>query len=451
MNKIFLLIGLLVFSLNCTAENKSKVVKTAREKTSSVRNSVLGIRPTIVTTKSGYKFWYLKTTGAPQATVHILFRNVGSAHQPFENSGLPALYANSIWCGAGEFKTRTELLAKESELMMGVHANSNSDNLWFNFTTVTVDKNDMKESFKIFLDILFRPRFNENEVKTERDDLSALISNSNYAKILPLIFPDHPYSWGKEGSIESLQKISIQDLKNFGQHFLTKDNASIYIGGDISSEEASAMCEQIFTRLPEGKIADNLKNVEPHLEGSISKYYTNDVQSTINFIIKGVPTSSVKEQITAKILFRILGGAACFKSRIMSVLRSQKGLIYSGWVQSIDYSHTNLARGYLFVDNDKVDDAVKTMREILSDLCEHGVTKEELDFFKSNLKGSVAVKLRTSKNLHRFFTSAMEENKPVSVLDDFIGTIDKITLKDVNDMAKRLLKDVRFVIIGGKK
>lgn len=63
----------------------------------------------------------------------------------------------------------------------------------------------------------------------------------------------------------------------------------------------------------------------------------------------------------------------------------------------------------------------------------------------------MAVMLRTSESLHRFFISEMAKGKPVSVLDDFIKMIDEITLEDVNNMAKRLLKDVRFVVNGGQK
>lgn len=468
MNKIFLSMGLLAFSLNCTAGDKNKeATKINKENTGKKavsgekskaendkktgKSGVFGICPTVLTTKSRHKFWYLQTTSAPKIKVHVLFRNVGSAHQTFEKSGLPALYARSVWCGAGEFKTRADLLAKESELSMGVRARFDADNLYFFFNAVTVDRNDAKEAFKVFLTVLSKPKFKENEVETERDDLTGELSTSTYARILSLVFPDHPYGRGGGGSIESLRKISVQDLKNFRKRCLTKGNAMVYIGGDLSPEEASEMCEQIYANLSNEKIVDEVEDVEPNLDGSISRYYTNGTQTTVNFIVKSVSPSSDKERVTAALLFRILGSSYCFKSRIMSVLRSQKGLIYSGGLKAINYRHAHLARGCLFIDNDKVDETIKATKEILSDLCEHGVTQEELNFFKTNFKGNIAVMLRTSESLHRFFISEMAKGKPVSVLDDFIKMIDEITLEDVNNMAKRLLKDVRFVVNGGQK
>lgn len=452
MNKILLLTGILLFSISCVAVTKNEVVKKdAKTEIKASKKEKHGIRPTILTTKSGYKFWYLQTNNTPKIKIYVLFRNAGSAHQTLEKSSLPALYANSIWCGAGSFNTRAELLARFSELSMSISSKADADNVHITFDVITVDKNDVEEAFKLFLTVISKPKFNENEVKTERDDLSEWLTTSTYSKILSLIFPNHPYSWGKDGTTESLQKISINDLKDFGKHYLTRSNASIYIGGDISPKEASGMCEQILANLPEGKVIDELTDVEPVLDGSISKYYTNGSQTIVNFILKGISTEELKERVTARLLFRILGGGDCFKSRIISILRSQKGLIYSGGVNCINYDHAHLARGCLFIDNNKVDETIKAVKEILTDLYEHGVTQDELDFFKANFKGRMAVALRTSQKLHRFFSATMAEKKSVSELDDLLKIIDEITLGDVNNMAKRLLKDVRFVVNGGEK
>jgi zinc protease len=62
----------------------------------------------------------------------------------------------------------------------------------------------------------------------------------------------HPYSWLTIGYIEDLNRVDVQDLKNFFLRWYGPNNATITIGGDIKSEEVLKMVEKYFGSIPRG-------------------------------------------------------------------------------------------------------------------------------------------------------------------------------------------------------
>jgi zinc protease len=67
------------------------------------------------------------------------------------------------------------------------------------------------------------------------------------------IYPyGHPYSWLTIGYIEDLNRVDVQDLKNFFLRWYGPNNATITIGGDIKSTEVLKMVEKYFGSIPRG-------------------------------------------------------------------------------------------------------------------------------------------------------------------------------------------------------
>ncbi len=62
----------------------------------------------------------------------------------------------------------------------------------------------------------------------------------------------HPYSWLTIGYIEDLNRVDVQDLKNFFLRWYGPNNATITIGGDIKSAEVLKMIEKYFGSIPRG-------------------------------------------------------------------------------------------------------------------------------------------------------------------------------------------------------
>lgn len=67
------------------------------------------------------------------------------------------------------------------------------------------------------------------------------------------LFPyGHPYSWLTIGYIEDLNRVNVNDLKNFFLRWYGPNNAVLTIGGDVTPKQVVTMVEKYFGGIPRG-------------------------------------------------------------------------------------------------------------------------------------------------------------------------------------------------------
>lgn len=72
----------------------------------------------------------------------------------------------------------------------------------------------------------------------------------------------HPYSWPIIGYVDDLNRVGVQDLKNFFQRWYGPNNAIIVISGDVNTMETVALIEKYFGPIPRGQEVKPLR-VDP--------------------------------------------------------------------------------------------------------------------------------------------------------------------------------------------
>ena len=75
------------------------------------------------------------------------------------------------------------------------------------------------------------------------------------AKILSKnLYPyGHPYSWLTIGYVEDLNRVNVNDLKNFFLRWYGPNNATLTVGGDVKSAEVVKLVEKYFGSIPRGQ------------------------------------------------------------------------------------------------------------------------------------------------------------------------------------------------------
>ena len=63
------------------------------------------------------------------------------------------------------------------------------------------------------------------------------------------VYGDHPYALPISGEVESVEKISVQDLKNFYQAHYTAHGAVVAIMGDATRAQAEAIAQKLTAQL----------------------------------------------------------------------------------------------------------------------------------------------------------------------------------------------------------
>ena len=62
----------------------------------------------------------------------------------------------------------------------------------------------------------------------------------------------HPYSWLTIGYVEDLNRVNVNDLKNFFLRWYGPNNATLTVGGDVKPAEVIKLAEKYFGSIPRG-------------------------------------------------------------------------------------------------------------------------------------------------------------------------------------------------------
>ncbi len=137
------------------------------------------------------------------------------------------------------------------------------------------------------------------------------------------------------------------------------------------------------------------------------------------------------------VLNAALGGG--MSSRLFQEVREKRGLAYSVFSYHTHYADTGLFGVYAGCVPRKIDQVLAICREELDKLIVAGLTEEELERGKGQLRGSLVLGLEdTGSRMSRIGKAELVYGELLSV-DDIIGRIDAVTLEDVAAVAAEVL------------
>jgi len=438
IKKFFCVVFLLVSGISAAKDVESKTTRV-KELVSSY----------------GIKFWYHQDDSAPLVNIAVAFRNSGAAYMEQTKKSVPKLYSNTVFCGSGKH-SKEEFQEKLQNISVELHCNADFDNVVF---FCKYPKIVSTEAMSLFLTALTSPKFEKKEVEKNKSYISYWLGNYQSSPVfwcknvmLPkILFANHPYGNGF-GNSEDALKLNRNDLEVFHKKYIVRSNIELCIFGDVSEVEAIKLADKILASLPQGKkSADNIADVEAVFKNLSRNYHYEGPQSYVIFALPNVAENS-EQKFSASVLYLILG-AHSFKSKIMERLRSELGLIYNGGVSKIEYNHSCFGGGVLQTSNKNINTAIDEIKLLLKQLREKGISQKELDFAKSNIRGSFLVGLRTAEDLCHFYMTKKLRGCSINVLEEFLQGINDVKLEQVNSVAKELFDEnnLPVVVIGGKE
>ena len=341
----------------------------------------------------------------PILNLQLVFQNSGYI-QDGNKSGLVNLSSKLLNEGTKELGS-----TKFAELLDENAITINTSN---GFETFVIELSNLKEQSKkgveLLTSLLKSPNFTQDtleklktlqvgSLKRKENDFDYVSQNQLKSMLFKGTSLENPAS----GSIESISKIKLDDIKKFVSKTINLNNLIIVAGGDFDIKEFEELLKPFLTTLEVGeknefeKIEFNSKNEEKTLIKDTQQAYIY-FGSSFNI------DSQDEENYKAKVASFILGGSG-FGSRLMEEIRVKRGLAYSAYGSiSINKSHSYF-NGYLQTKNESAEEAQKLVSQLVSQFVEHGVTQEELTASKNFLTGSEPLRSETlSQRLNRAFT-----------------------------------------------
>jgi zinc protease len=350
-------------------------------------------------TPGGIEAWFVQDATVPLVSMEYAFSG-GAAQDPADKPGVGNMVASLLDEGAGDLDSKTfheRLDRRAIELSFNIARDQFRGSL-------RMLKENRDEAFDLLRLSLTSPRFDSDDVERIRSQIISGLrrdtTNPNALagrKFVELAYGDHPYGRPAFGSLESVPKIQISDLKNYVHRVLAKDHLKIAVVGDVDPATLAKLLDHTFGGLPAKgdltPVADVVAAKPPQ-----RAFVPLDVPQTI--VMFGGPGIKRHDPdfMAAYIVNHILGGGS-LSSRLYHEVREKRGLAYSISESLLWMDHSSLFIGTTGTRADRAGETVDAINKEVRRMADDGPTQKELDEAKSYLKGSQMLALDTSSKL----------------------------------------------------
>ena len=197
----------------------------------------------------------------------------------------------------------------------------------------------------------------------------------------------HPYSWLTIGYIEDLNRVNVNDLKNFFLRWYGPNNAVLTIGGDVDPKQVVQLTEKYFGSIPKGP--EVTKTIVPPVVVDKDRYvsYEDNIRFPMLRITYPTVARFHPDEAPLDALAQILGGG---KSSLFykNLVKTEKAV-----QANVGHPANELAGEFTFTvlpfPTMRLDSAETIIRNSLAEFETRGVTDDDLAQFKATREADI--------------------------------------------------------------
>ncbi len=390
-----------------------------------------------VTSPGGLKAWLVEDYTVPVVAMNIAFRG-GAAQDPEGKAGLANFMSGLLDEGAADLDSRA-FQAKLEDLSIELSFDADPDAFYGSLRTLSTN---LDQAFDLFRIAVTAPRFDPEPVERIRGQVIANLRqnesdpNDIASRLFSqTLFGTHPYGRPVEGTVESVGKITADDLRAYRARALARDNLYVVFVGAIDAKTAAAALDHMFGALPEHASLSPVAETTP-AAGETAHAALSVPQTAIRVGGPGLKRDD-PDFITAYVANEILGGGT-FSSRLYNAVRENRGLAYSVGSSLLPFDHAGAFVAATSVDATKVDETVGIMRDEIARYGSDGPTATELADTKDYLVGNFALRFDSSQKIARNLLGFQLDGLGIDYIEHRNDLIRAVTLDDAKRVAHEL-------------
>jgi predicted Zn-dependent peptidase len=274
------------------------------------------------------------------------------------------------------------------------------------------------------------------EIAMHEDDPTDMV-HDQFAQVL---FGDGPLGRPVLGTVESIESIGRSAINGYYRRRYRPQDMVVAVAGNLDHASVVRQVRKAFDAA--GMLDGDASPTEPRrgrlLTTSPGVRVVRRTTEQANVVLGGPGVARTDERRFALgVLNAALGGG--MSSRLFQEVREKRGLAYSVYSYHAQYADTGLFAVYAGCVPRKVDDVLAICREELAKAAATGITIEELDRGKGQLRGSMVLGLEdTGSRMSRIGKAELVYGEQLSV-DQVLARIDQVTLDDVSAVAADVL------------
>lgn len=257
--------------------------------------------------------------------------------------------------------------------------------------------------------------------------------------VMRAAFPNSPYGLPVGGTKADVEKFEVEQVRDYYRNYYSPDNATLILVGDFKTEPTLQTVKELFGKVPKREKA------KPTIE-------------------KPTSTSATPAKPTQPIVLREPGSAPLFNvvyplpkatnpdvpalhvlDLVLTEGRSSRlyqALVETGLVSGFSGYPANMISGGWYdlsataAPNQDLNKVNETVQAVLADVRSKGVTQEELDRAKTQLKSSVLLRNRDITSQAFQLGDDQTTTGDYKYTDRFLANVDRVTSADLQRVAK---------------
>jgi predicted Zn-dependent peptidase len=382
--------------------------------------------------------------------VHIIaYVPAGSIYEPSNKGGISHLLEHMILKHTKQY-TELELL-KEMSNMGGTYNAITERDVTFYYISTHVE--NYKKCIDLFYSFMNQPVFTQYELDLERkivieefkkhQDNDADLFNLSYYTILA---SNNKYAKSVEGTLESLESITLQDLK---EYFNERYKDAVYMIN--CDEQYKKQIERYAIKKLGPNKSLNFNNMRELYDGTLSfksnlYVMTQDSnQYSTSILFPSFPKHMIKELIILDFIKYSLVTSGLY-SILIYQLRSKRGIIYSVSCWNEIYRYIGILRFIIKTSNKNTEHVLSIVFNILNKFKSHGMQKKSFDYFKKGFCNELKYNFTSDGFMTNFYGDAAFYSAYISQ-DEYIKIVDKITNDDVKNISQTIFDFTKIGIL----
>lgn len=328
---------------------------------------------------SGVRFITTQIPEAVMSDCSIVFGG-GAMYEDFKAIGVTTLMSRMMLGGAGPYdEDSLHRLMDDCGIQIGFSAGNN---------LFRCDVNCLPEMYEQALElvqlIFTENHFSEAIFKREKRNLIELLRSRDKKLFTPalrlvceeLYGLNHPYGHLSQGTVETIEKLTLDDVKTAFFNMLRRSETVVSTGGRIPVTGVAACWDALMSQLA---WTDQSVPVfaEPDFAGGARHFDLDQPrEQALGLLVIPACKAIDPERYAVEVLVATLNGQS---SRLFKRIREDEGLAYDTGMTIRIGHHAGYLAFYAVTSPQKVDFALKLLREQLGVLAETGLTRQEFD------------------------------------------------------------------------
>ncbi|WP_086983116.1 M16 family metallopeptidase [Vibrio aphrogenes] len=418
-----------------------------------VGEPVTGVMPDLYrfNLPNGIEVLGTQTQETPTVAIQIAFP-AGQRYVEAGQEGLAGLTAQMLQEGT-TLHTSEQLQQQLDKLGSSVSVSAGGYHASLVITSLT---KNLEATLKVADEMLFKPAFQQSDfMRIKNQTIQGIIYSHQQPSWLAsqatkqVLYRGTLFSRDSDGSVASLQALTLEDVKRFYHSHYTPQGAKVVVVGALDKAQAEHTLG--FLQKWQGQA------VEMPQAGAITPLTQqhlyvvdkpNSPQSVVRLARIGMPYDATGEMYLTQLANYNLGGN--FNSRINLNLREDKGFTYGAGGSVFGTKETGMI---LYSAQVRADATAASIHELLSELkrySQEGMTEDELAFMKQAVGQQDALKYETPGQKAGLLYSILD----YSLSDDFITQkaeiVKKVDKQTLNNAARTWFQpqDFQIIVVG---